>query len=76
MRTAEPPLDQVIGRPGLHRLDVHFLVVVAGEHDDRRAAASGYHLAEQIEAGPRSQMVVQQAQPVAAAKSSVSIAAS
>ena len=37
----ELPLDQVIGRPGLHRLDIHFPVAVAGEHDDRRTAAFG-----------------------------------
>ena len=48
--TAEPSLDQVIGRPNLHRHDIDFAVAVAREHDDRRATASGQCLSQQIEA--------------------------
>ena len=75
VRTAKPPLDQVIGRSGLHRPDIHLAVTVAREHDDRRAAAAGNGLPKQFEARPRSQMVIQETQLVATDKS-VSIAVS
>ena len=53
-----------MGCPRFHSADIELPVDVAGQHDDRRAAAAGHHLPEQLQAGPGTEIVVQQAQPV------------
>ena len=71
MRTAKPPFDQIVGRACLHRPAIDRTVVIAREHDDRRAAAPGHGLTEQIKPRARSQMIVEETQIMAALEQSL-----
>ena len=51
-------LDQVIRRPGLHRLQVHLVLPRPGEENDRRLAAAFQGRSQEFDPVVRAQMIV------------------
>ena len=63
----ELAFDQIIGRAGLHGLEVHFVVALAGEKDHGHPAALFTSCAEEVKPGESPETVIQQADLVFAA---------
>ena len=54
-------LDQIVERPRVHRLDVDALRALGRQEHDRRPAAGGHRLADQLQAVALAQLVVEEA---------------